>query len=270
MAYLYSKGNRLFGDIEYEDDTNTQVDFDDDYIGLVAGGKTILAVSGSAVGIGTNDPTANLDISSTTTEEPVCSLTNINTDNKPASIQFYKDSESAADDDGLGSVEFYGRNAAGAKTKFASIDAYSSDVSVDDEAGEVVFSAMIGGRTGNSSMTECMTFGYEDTAAGQRGFALVVNRQRGGDLDFMVNGDNMYNLIRTRAENNQIGLGSYPDNNIGCIVHVVSTTKSSVPAPRMTTTERNALSNQVGGCMVYNVTTNKLQCHNGTSWQDCF
>ena len=56
MAYLYSKGNRLFGDIEYEDDTNTQVDFDDDYIGLVAGGKTILAVSGSAVALEQTTP----------------------------------------------------------------------------------------------------------------------------------------------------------------------------------------------------------------------
>jgi hypothetical protein len=62
MAYLYSKGNRLFGDIEYEDDTNTQVDFDDDYIGLVAGGSTILAVSGTAVGIGTDAPDYTLDV----------------------------------------------------------------------------------------------------------------------------------------------------------------------------------------------------------------
>ena len=49
MSYLFSKGNRLFGDIEFEDDTNTQIDFEDDYIGLVAGGSTILAVSGSKV-----------------------------------------------------------------------------------------------------------------------------------------------------------------------------------------------------------------------------
>jgi hypothetical protein len=49
MAHLYSKGKRLFGDLEFEDDTNTQVDFEDDYIGLVAGGSTLFAVSGSSV-----------------------------------------------------------------------------------------------------------------------------------------------------------------------------------------------------------------------------
>jgi hypothetical protein len=272
MAYKYSKGDRIFGDITGSADSNgdTVIDFEENYIGLVAGGSTVLAVSGSAVGIGTTTPTANLDISSATTKEPVCSLTNINADNKPASIQFYKDSESAADDDGLGSIEFYGRNAAGAKTKFASIDAYSSDVSVDDEAGEVVFSAMIGGRLGNSSLTECMVFGMEDTEAGQRGFALQINRNNAADIDFIVRGTSNNNLIRTRCENDQVGVGGHPDGAIGCVLHVGGTTMSSVPAPRMTTAQRNALSNQVGGCMIYNTTTNKLQCYDGSSWQDCF
>ena len=270
MAYLYSKGKRLFGDIDFEDDTNTQIDFEDDYIALVAGGSTVLAVSGSMVGIGTNEPKVNLEILSTNSKEPVLSLVNINDDSKPPMIQLHKDSESAADDDGLGSIEFYGRNAAGAKTKFASIDAFSSDVTIDDEAGEVVFSAMIGGRLGNSSLTECMVFGMEDTGAGQRGFALQINRNNAADIDFIVRGTSNNNLIRTRCENNQVGIGAHPDSAIGCVLHVGGITMSSVPAPRMTTTERNALSNQVGGCMIYNVTTNKLQCHNGTSWQDCF
>jgi len=270
MAYLTSKGTRLLGDITFEDDTDTGIDFGSDTISFDTGGSTRATITNTGLGIGTATPTANLDISSATTKEPVCSLTNINADNKPASIQFYKDSESAADDDGLGSIEFYGRNAAGAKTKFASIDAFSSDVTIDDEAGEVVFSAMIGGRLGNSSLTECMVFGMEDTEAGQRGFALQINRNNAADIDFIVRGTSNNNLIRTRCENNQVGIGAHPDSAIGCVLHVGGTTMSSVPAPRMTTTQRNALSNQVGGCMIYNTTTNKLQCYNGSSWQDCF
>tara|TARA_Y100000593_G_scaffold91497_1_gene180406 strand:- start:1654 stop:2277 length:624 start_codon:yes stop_codon:yes gene_type:complete len=62
MSYLYSKGKRVFGDIEFEDDTNTQIDFEDDYIGLVAGGSTVLAASGSMVGIGTDNPDYTLDV----------------------------------------------------------------------------------------------------------------------------------------------------------------------------------------------------------------
>ena len=59
MAYKYSAGRREFGDIDYEGDDNTQIDFDDDYIGLVAGGNSTLIVSGSSVGIGTATPNAN-------------------------------------------------------------------------------------------------------------------------------------------------------------------------------------------------------------------
>ena len=32
MAYKYSVGNRQFGDIEYENDSNTEIDFENDYI----------------------------------------------------------------------------------------------------------------------------------------------------------------------------------------------------------------------------------------------
>ena len=59
MAYLQSSGSRDFGDIDYEDDTNTQIDFEEDYIGLKTGGASVLVVSGSNVGIGTTTPDAN-------------------------------------------------------------------------------------------------------------------------------------------------------------------------------------------------------------------
>ena len=62
MAYKYSAGRREFGDIDYEGDDNTQIDFDDDYIGLVAGGNNTLVVSGSKVGIGTDSPDYDMHI----------------------------------------------------------------------------------------------------------------------------------------------------------------------------------------------------------------
>ena len=64
MTYKYSKGKRKFGDIEFEDDTNTEIDFEDDYIALEAGGNQILVVSGSQVGIGTSTPSALLTLNS--------------------------------------------------------------------------------------------------------------------------------------------------------------------------------------------------------------
>ena len=48
--------------------------------------------------------------------------------------------------------------------------------------------------------------------------------------------------------------------------------------PRVTTTQRNALTDIGGnalaadeaGAVIYNTTTNKLQVWNGSSWNDCF
>ncbi len=65
MAYKYSKGEREFGDIEYENDVqrNTKIDFEEDYIALVTSGSSVLVASGSSrVGINTTTPIAELDV----------------------------------------------------------------------------------------------------------------------------------------------------------------------------------------------------------------
>ena len=58
MAYKYSIGGRKFDDITAETDAqgNTKIDFEEDYIGLVTSGSSVLVVSGSRVGIGTAAP----------------------------------------------------------------------------------------------------------------------------------------------------------------------------------------------------------------------
>jgi hypothetical protein len=53
------------------------------------------------------------------------------------------------------------------------------------------------------------------------------------------------------------------------ILDLQSTTKGFLP-PKMTTTQRDAISTPTTGLIVYNTTTNKLQCYNGTGWIDCF
>ena len=56
MAYKFSKGNRGLGDIEFEDDSDTGIDFEEDYIALQTSGSAILVVSGSKVAIGPTPP----------------------------------------------------------------------------------------------------------------------------------------------------------------------------------------------------------------------
>jgi len=57
-----SKGERKFGDLDFEDDDNTKIDFDQDYIALVTSGNNALVVSGSNVGIGSATPAELLTI----------------------------------------------------------------------------------------------------------------------------------------------------------------------------------------------------------------
>lgn len=52
-------------------------------------------------------------------------------------------------------------------------------------------------------------------------------------------------------------------------LQVDSTTKGFLP-PRMTTTEKNAIATPAAGLVVYDTTTNKLCCYNGSTWNDLF
>jgi hypothetical protein len=47
---------------------------------------------------------------------------------------------------------------------------------------------------------------------------------------------------------------------------ITSTTKGTIPAPKMTTTQRNAISSPTAGLQIFNTTTNTLQSYNGSAW----
>ena len=67
MAYKYSKGPQVIGDLSGSDDVdrNTGIDWEEDYIGFEAGGSIIMVVSGSKVGVGTTTPDYTLDVGGT-------------------------------------------------------------------------------------------------------------------------------------------------------------------------------------------------------------
>ena len=53
------------------------------------------------------------------------------------------------------------------------------------------------------------------------------------------------------------------------VLQANSTTKGFLP-PRMTTTQKNAIATPASGLVVYDSTTNKLCCYNGSTWNDLF
>lgn len=63
--------------------------------------------------------------------------------------------------------------------------------------------------------------------------------------------------------------GMNSGENASAIIQADSTTKGFLP-PRMTTTQKNNISSPASGLVVYDTTTNKLCCYNGSTWNDLF
>jgi hypothetical protein len=64
-------------------------------------------------------------------------------------------------------------------------------------------------------------------------------------------------------------IGFFGATVASAIVEIQSTTRGFLP-PRMTTTQKNAIASPAAGLVVYDSTTNKLQCYNGSTWNDLF
>ena len=68
----------------------------------------------------------------------------------------------------------------------------------------------------------------------------------------------------TIDHNGNVGIGTYGPATTG-LLDLTSTTKGFLP-PRMTATQRDAISSPATGLTLYNSTTNAMNIYNGTSW----
>ncbi len=87
-----------------------------------------------------------------------------------------------------------------------------------------------------------------------------VIQSTGSNPLFLSGGNNVVYIPNT----NSLVVGNSSPTS-GTIFEVVSTEKASIPAPKMTTAQRNLISSAAGK-MVYNTDTNTLQINNGTNW----
>jgi hypothetical protein len=95
-----------------------------------------------------------------------------------------------------------------------------------------------------------------------------------GNAGIQTSGGQPFSLIASSAwltvSNGGVRIAStYGTTNASAALDIVSTTKGFLP-PRMTTTEKNAIASPAAGLVVYDSTTNKLQCYNGSTWNDLF
>ena len=61
-------------------------------------------------------------------------------------------------------------------------------------------------------------------------------------------------------------VGAAGDINVSASLEVKSTTKGLL-LPRMTSTQRDAISNPASGLLIYNTTTNKLNFYAAAAWE---
>jgi hypothetical protein len=85
--------------------------------------------------------------------------------------------------------------------------------------------------------------------------------------------NNQFYLVDATFSNNftlnNVGTSFGGSPTASAKVSVNSTTQGFLP-PRMTTTQKNAIASPAAGLVVYDSTTNKLQCYNGSTWNDLF
>ena len=114
----------------------------------------------------------------------------------------------------------------------------------------------------NSANTQMGGFGYANASAGAYADQVYFYASGKPLMIATAAGSRHFYMDTTGAVS--IGSGSTPSTK--AILDLTSTTKGFLP-PRMTTTQRDAITSVPAGLMVYNTTTNKLNFYNGSAWE---
>jgi hypothetical protein len=122
---------------------------------------------------------------------------------------------------------------------------------VENSAGTAALAILDSGAANFSGIT---TFNNNTSFRGANDTSSSLN------VRFVVPG-----ATKTFTINSDYGLTNEPT----ALLEVQSTTKGFLP-PKMTTTEKNAISSPAAGLVVYDTTTNKLCCYDGSTWNDLF
>ena len=124
-----------------------------------------------------------------------------------------------------------------------------------------------GNLTGNASTATSAT-----TATNVSGVVAIANGGTGttngsitgtGALTFAAGGSNQ-NISITPSGTGSVGIGTTSPNTKAAL-DVTSTTKGFLP-PRLSSVQRNAITNPTVGLVIYNSTSNCLEVYRGVSW----
>ena len=135
-------------------------------------------------------------------------------------------------------------------------------------AGAVVTVGTIGASDITTALTTPPAIGGTTPAAGAfttlGTSGAVVHNEAGADVDFRIEGDTDANLVTVDAGLDAVGIGTVP--NAAAKLHIVSTTKGSIPYPVMTTAQRTAIGTPVVGLGAYDSDLDALYLYDGAGW----
>lgn len=145
IMYAPTDGNGVLGWTDTANTTNQgylHYLHDGDHLVFGTAAAERMRVNATGVGIGTASPSTLLHLRSTAVGEPILRLENANADANQAQLRFYKDGGSPADNDVLGSVEFWGEQSTNAIMRYGDIYGTSTDVTNGTEDFALVFRAV--------------------------------------------------------------------------------------------------------------------------------
>ena len=175
--------------IDFDDDADTSISSaSDDTLVVEVGGNTLATVTATSVTfndgveITTADNTDTLTLKSTDTDA-----------NSAPILNLFRDANSAADNDFVGSIKFNADNDANEETQIYEIKAGINDASDGTEDGMVRHSIMGGG-----TLSDVMTLDS----------TIVVFNDASNDINFRVESNNVTHALFVDAGNDCIGIGT--------------------------------------------------------------
>lgn len=150
----------------------------------------------------------------------------------------------------------------------------NTDININRNVGANAETSILNLNNTSSNTNITLALNFRSTTTNQFASIKANNGSGGGTINYMSFW--VRNLSNTNAElarlngNGNLLLGTTTDNT-NAIFNAVSTSKG-IQVPRLTTTQRNAVTWVAGdaGMIIYNTTTNKHQGFDGTNWNDFY
>jgi hypothetical protein len=124
---------------------------------------------------------------------------------------------------------------------------------------EILDATIVDGDIANATITAAKLALANDSISGDKIDGGTVSSFASTGID-----DNADALALTIDSTERVGIGT-ASPAITALLDVSSTTKGFLP-PRMTSTQRDAITSPALGLTIYNTTNNVLELHNGTGW----